>query len=35
MFNLKQIISLIADAGQKLFNKDDIKENNVESILSL
>ena len=35
MFNLKQIISLIADAGQKLFNKNNIKENDVESILSL
>jgi len=35
MFNLKQIISLIADAGQKLFNKNNIKENDVDSILSL
>jgi malonyl-CoA decarboxylase len=35
MFNLKQIISLIADAGQKLFNKNIIKENDFDSILSL
>ena len=35
MFNLKQIISSIADAGQKLFNKKNIKENNLDSILSL
>ena len=35
MFNLKQIITSIADAGQKLFNKKDIKENNLDSILSL
>jgi len=35
MFNLKQIITLIADAGQKLFSKKDIKENDLDSILSL
>ena len=35
MFNLKQIISSIADAGQKLFSKKDIKENDLESIISL
>jgi len=35
MFNLKQIISLIADAGQKLYSKKDIKENDLDSILSL
>jgi len=35
MFNLKKIISLIADAGQKLINKKEIKKNNIESILSL
>jgi len=35
MFNLKQIISSIADAGQKLFSKKDIKENDLDSILSL
>ena len=35
MFNLKQIISSIADAGQKLFNKTNIKENDLNSILLL
>ena len=35
MFNLKEIISLIADAGKKIFTKKDIKENDLESILSL
>ena len=35
MFNLKQIISSIADAGQKLFKKNDIKRNDLDSILSL
>jgi len=35
MFNLKQIISAIADAGQKLFTKKNIKENDIDSILSL
>jgi malonyl-CoA decarboxylase len=35
MFNLKQIISFIADAGQKLFDKKNIKENDLHSILSL
>jgi len=35
MFNLKKIISSIADAGQKLFTKKDIKENDLDSILSL
>ncbi len=35
MFNLKQIITSIADAGQKLFSKKDIKENDLDSILSL
>ena len=35
MFNLKQIISSIADAGQKLFNKKNIKKNDLDSILSL
>jgi malonyl-CoA decarboxylase len=34
MFNLKEIISLIADAGKKIFNKKDIKENDLDSILS-
>jgi malonyl-CoA decarboxylase len=35
MFNLKQIISLIADAGQKLFRKKNIKTNDLQSIISL
>jgi malonyl-CoA decarboxylase len=35
MFNLRQIISSIADAGQKLFNKKNIKKNDLDSILSL
>ena len=35
MFNLKQIISSIADAGQKLFSKKNLKKNNIDSIISL
>ena len=35
MLNLKQIISSIADAGQKLFNIKNIKKNDLESIISL
>ena len=35
MFNLKQIISSIADAGQKLFSKKDLKKDNLDSIISL
>ena len=35
MFNLKQIISSIADAGQKLFSIKNIKKNDFESIISL
>ena len=35
MFNFKQIISSIADAGQKLFNKKDIKRNDLNSIINL
>ena len=35
MFNLKQIISSIADAGQKLFKKKITKINDLETILSL
>ena len=35
MFNLKEIISSIADVGQKLFNKSNIKKNDLDSILSL
>ena len=34
MLSLKKIISLIADAGQKLFNKKNIKKNDQDSILS-
>ena len=35
MFNLKDIISSIADVGQKLFKKSEIKKNNLDSIISL
>ena len=35
MFNLKQIISSIADAGQKLFSKKNVKKNDLDAILSL
>ncbi len=35
MFNLKEIISSIADVGQKLFKKRKVKKNDLESILSL
>lgn len=35
MFNFKQIISSIADAGQKLFNRGEIKKNDTDSILTL
>ncbi|MDA9974816.1 malonyl-CoA decarboxylase [Candidatus Pelagibacter sp.] len=35
MFNLKKIISSIADAGQKLFSIKNIKKNDLESIISL
>ncbi len=36
MFNLKDIISSIADVGRKIFKKkDSIKKNDVESIISL
>src|SRR5210317_191850 len=35
MFNIKQIISSIADAGQKLFNREEIKKNDIDSILTL
>jgi len=35
MFDLKQIISSIADAGQKLLNRKDIKKNDIDMILSL
>ena len=35
MFNLKEIISSIADVGQKLFKKSVVKKNDLESIVSL
>ena len=35
MLDLKKIISSVADAGQKLFRKNNIKKNNLESIISL
>ncbi len=35
MFNLKEIISSIADVGQKLFKKSEVKKNDLESIISL
>ena len=35
MFNLKEIISSIADAGKKLFSKKDIRKNDLDSILNL
>ena len=35
MFNLKDIISSIADVGQKLFKKKELKKNDLETILSL
>ncbi len=35
MFNLKEIISSIADVGQKLFKKKELKKNDIDTILSL
>ena len=35
MFNLKEIISSIADVGQKLFKKKEIKKDDLETIISL
>ena len=35
MFNLKQIISSIADAGQKLFSKKNLKKDDLDSIIFL
>ena len=35
MLNLKEIISSIADVGQKLFKKSVVKKNDLESIISL
>ena len=34
-FNLKEIISSIADVGQKLFKKTELKKNDLQTILSL
>ena len=34
-FNLKEIISSIADVGQKLFKKNELKKNDLETILTL
>ena len=34
-FNLKEIISSIADVGQKLFKKKELKKNDLDTILSL
>ena len=35
MIDLKKILSLIADTGQKLFKKPDIKKNDLDSIIRL
>ena len=35
MFNLKEIISSIADVGQKLFKKTELKKDDLETIISL
>ena len=35
MLDLKKIISSIADAGQKIFRKSNIKKNDLQSIISL
>jgi len=35
MLDLKKILSLIADTGQKLFKKSDIKKNDLDSIIKL
>ena len=35
MLDLKKILSLIADTGQKLFKKSNIKKNNLDSIIKL
>ena len=35
MLDLKKILSLIADTGQKLFKKSNIKKNDLDSILKL
>ena len=35
MIDLKKILSLIADTGQKLFKKSDVKKNDLDSIIRL
>ena len=35
IFKLKDIISSIADVGQKLFKKKELKRNDLDTILSL
>ena len=35
MFNLKEIISSIADVGQKLFKKTELKKNDLDTMISL
>ena len=35
MFNLKEIISSIADVGQKLFKTTELKKDDLETIISL
>ena len=35
MFNLRDIITSIADVGQKLFKKKELKKNDLETIISL
>ena len=35
MLDIKKILSLIADTGQKLFKKSDIKKNDLDSIIKL
>ena len=35
MIDLKKILSLIADTGQKLFKKSDVKKNDLDSIIKL
>ena len=35
MLDLKKILSLIADTGQKLFKKSNIKKNDIDSIIKL
>ena len=35
MFNLKEIISSVADVGQKLFKKKELKKDDLETIISL